>query len=109
MGHASRNNTDAAPSQFAGRTTLDLGHFSNKGCRSVYGIAPRSLALVCALCLTFVLAGCTQKPPAAAAPPPAPVTVATPVQREVIEWDTYNGYLEATESVNVSPRVSGLV
>jgi RND family efflux transporter MFP subunit len=37
------------------------------------------------------------------------VTVAHPVQKEVIEWDTYTGHLEAPESVNVAARVSGLI
>jgi RND family efflux transporter MFP subunit len=43
------------------------------------------------------------------APPPAAVTVAHPVQKEVIEWDTYTGYLQAPQSVNVAARVSGLI
>ena len=49
------------------------------------------------------------KPPAPPAPPPPAVTVATPVQREVVEWDDFTGHLEAPESVVVSARVSGLI
>jgi membrane fusion protein, multidrug efflux system len=52
--------------------------------------------------------GCGGKPPASEAPPPA-VTVAHPVQKDVIEWDTYTGYLQAPESVNLAARVSGLI
>jgi RND family efflux transporter MFP subunit len=37
------------------------------------------------------------------------VTVAHPVQREVIEWDEYTGWLEPVESVDVSARVSGFI
>jgi RND family efflux transporter MFP subunit len=37
------------------------------------------------------------------------VTVANPVQRDVVEWDTYTGYMEAPQSVNVAARVSGLL
>ena len=48
-------------------------------------------------------------PAAAQAPPPAPVTVAHPVQRDVVEWDTYTGHLEAPESAVVAARVSGLI
>lgn len=42
-------------------------------------------------------------------PPPAAVTVARPVQWEVVEWDEYTGYLDAVEFVEVRARVSGLV
>ncbi len=56
-----------------------------------------------------VLAGCGNKPPAAMAPPPAGVTVAHPVSRAVVEWDTYTGHLESPELVNLEARVSGLI
>jgi len=59
--------------------------------------------------LSLALVGCDGKPPAPPAPPPAAVTVAFPVQREVVELDTYTGYLQAPESVNVVARVSGLI
>lgn len=56
------------------------------------------------------LSGCGQQAPAAQGPPPpADVTVATPVEREVIEWDTFTGRLEAPETVEVRPRVGGYV
>jgi membrane fusion protein, multidrug efflux system len=57
------------------------------------------------------LAGCDQKSPAAAVqqPPPPGVSVAHPIQKEVVEWDIYTGHLEAPESVNVAARVSGLM
>jgi RND family efflux transporter MFP subunit len=72
--------------------------------------APSSArALVAALALPLILFRCGQAPPAASAPPPPAVSVALPVQREVIEWDTYNGYLEATDSVKIVARVSGLI
>ena len=74
----------------------------------------RSASLTRLLCNCFYslaalgIAGCG-KPPAAPASPPAAVTVSTPVQREVIEWDVYTGHLEAPESVNVEARVSGML
>jgi RND family efflux transporter MFP subunit len=37
------------------------------------------------------------------------VTVARPVQHEVIEWDEYTGNLAAIEAVEVRARVSGLI
>ena len=54
------------------------------------------------------LSGCDGKR-LGAVPPPAAVTVALPIQKEVVEWDTYTGYLEAPESVSVAARVSGLI
>ncbi len=42
------------------------------------------------------------------APPPAPeVTVAPVIQRDIREWDELTGRLEAVDSVEVRPRVSG--
>ena len=38
---------------------------------------------------------------------PPPVTVATPVHKEIVEWDEYTGRTEAMESVQIRPRVSG--
>ncbi len=52
--------------------------------------------------------GCGGKPSVPQAPAPA-VTVAHPVQKDVIEWDTYTGYLQAPESVSLAARVSGLI
>lgn len=48
-------------------------------------------------------------PAAAAAPPPPTVEVATPLVREVSEWDDYVGRFEASRTVEVRPRVSGQV
>ena len=42
------------------------------------------------------------------APPPAPeVTVATPLARDVLDWDDYVGRFESIDDVEVKPRVSG--
>src|SRR5205085_7425895 len=40
-------------------------------------------------------------------PPPATVTVAQPLQRTITEWDDYTGRFEASQSVEIRPRVSG--
>ena len=54
--------------------------------------------------------GLVQRPnPAMAAPPPPTVTVATPLQREVTEWDDYVGRFEPSRAVEIRPRVSGAV
>jgi membrane fusion protein, multidrug efflux system len=47
--------------------------------------------------------------PALAAPPPPVVTVATPLVREVSEFDDYVGRFEPSRSVEVRPRVSGAI
>ena len=51
----------------------------------------------------------THQTPAAAAPPPANVTVATPLARDVRAWDDYVGRFAPSKSVEVRPRVSGQV
>lgn len=55
------------------------------------------------------LVGCRAKAPAMGAPPPPDVSVARPVTKQVVEWDTYTGHLQAPEMVNVVARVSGLI
>jgi RND family efflux transporter MFP subunit len=47
--------------------------------------------------------------PVAAAPPPPTVTVATPLVRQIAEWDDYSGRFEASKSVEIRPRVSGSI
>jgi multidrug efflux system membrane fusion protein len=51
--------------------------------------------------------GCKKKsePPQAA----LPVNVVTAVEKEVNEWDEFTGRLEAVESVEIRPRVSGYI
>src|SRR6185312_12452245 len=54
-----------------------------------------------------LLAGCGHPtPPPDAAPT---VLVAHPLHQQVTEWDDYAGRFEAVESVEVRPRVSGLL
>jgi len=54
------------------------------------------------------VSGC-EKPPAPQAPPPPAVTVTRPIEREIIDWDEYTGYLASPETANVAARVSGLI
>ena len=46
---------------------------------------------------------------AMAAPPPASVTVASPLVRQVSEWDDYVGRFAPSRSVEIRPRVAGEV
>src|SRR5262245_63085857 len=48
-------------------------------------------------------------PPASAAMPPPEVTVATPLQREITEWDEFTGQFSAVDFVEMRPRVSGYI
>ena len=47
--------------------------------------------------------------PAVPAVPPATVTVATPIARDVTQWDDYVGRFAPSQTVEVRPRVSGEV
>ena len=53
--------------------------------------------------------GCGSRPTGAKPPPPPDVSVAHPVQKDVVEWDIYTGHLQAPEVANVAARVSGLI
>src|SRR5437016_1679091 len=73
--------------------------------------APMIIRAIAPLSVAFELllaAGCDRRAAPPAPPPPA-VTVARPMQQEVIEWDEYEGNLDAVESVDVRARVSGLI
>jgi membrane fusion protein, multidrug efflux system len=68
-----------------------------------------TLASISALfAMMAALSSCNQQPQAPA-PPPLPVTIAKPVQKDIIEWDEYTGRTDAVESVNITPRVSGYI
>ena len=66
-----------------------------------------SRALLYVLTGWCVLLNACQQQQAAPPPPPPKVTVSQPVVRDVVEWDEYTGRLEAVESVDIRPRVSG--
>jgi RND family efflux transporter MFP subunit len=56
-----------------------------------------------------LLAGCKGMTAKQAPPPPPTVTVSQPLQRDVIRWDEYSGYLSSPKTVIVNARVSGLI
>jgi RND family efflux transporter MFP subunit len=55
-----------------------------------------------------VLVGCRNHS-SSTVPPPPDVSVAYPLEKDVVEWDIYTGYLQAPEMANVAARVSGLI
>jgi multidrug efflux system membrane fusion protein len=60
-----------------------------------------------AAALFFLAGGCQKSAPPPAAPPPPSVTVSQPVARDVIEWDEYQGRMDAVDMVEVCARVTG--
>lgn len=54
------------------------------------------------------LAGCSSNA-APAGPPPPNVTVAVPLQRNIVDWDEYIGRFEAIQDVEIRPRASGAI
>lgn len=54
-----------------------------------------------------LLTACAAEEPAAPPPGPMPVTVATPLVQQVVDWDDYVGRFEAVQNVEVRPRVTG--
>ncbi|HEY7640789.1 MAG TPA: efflux RND transporter periplasmic adaptor subunit [Steroidobacteraceae bacterium] len=68
-----------------------------------------ALAVPAALLTAVVVSGCrSEATPAAQAPAPQ-VSVASALERNVTEWDEFTGRLEAVESVEVRPRVTGYI
>ena len=67
------------------------------------------IRLLTAFAFTTVLAACTSTVAQQAPPQPPQVTVAPVVERDVTEWDEFTGRLQAVDSVEVRPRVSGYV
>jgi membrane fusion protein, multidrug efflux system len=61
------------------------------------------------LVVASLIIGCGERDNPPAAPPPPAVTVARPIQHEVIEWDEYSGFLAPVEEVEVRSRVSGFI
>nr|WP_229487918.1 efflux RND transporter periplasmic adaptor subunit [Pseudoduganella lutea] len=60
----------------------------------------------------FLSTGCDRaegQAPAAGAPPPAPVSAAAVVERNIVETQEFSGRLEAVERVEIRPRVPGYI
>jgi RND family efflux transporter MFP subunit len=69
--------------------------------------AARFAVPVPAVLLLAGLAGCNQSQQQSGGPPPPSVTVATPVQRTVVDQDEYVGRFIAVNSVEIRSRLSG--
>src|SRR5277367_3877072 len=65
------------------------------------------LIIICA-CVLATLAGCA-KSAGPQAPPPPQVSVAQVLEKRVKDWDEFTGRLQAVETVEIRPRVSGYI
>jgi RND family efflux transporter MFP subunit len=59
--------------------------------------------------LSLLLTAAACKKASAPQQGPLPVNVVTAIEKEVNEWDEFTGRLEAVESVEIRPRVSGYI
>ncbi len=67
------------------------------------------LTSLASLALVALSVGCAQTEAQQAPPAPPQVTVANVISRDVTEWDEFTGRLQAVDTVDVRPRVSGYV
>ena len=65
--------------------------------------------LLGAVLLSSILSGCDKGVAQNAPPPPPQVSVADVVVKPVSQWDSFNGRIEAVQSVQLRPRVSGYI
>jgi multidrug efflux system membrane fusion protein len=66
---------------------------------------PPSLRAIAAIAATLIVSACGNGEQQQM--PPPDVSVAAVVKKSVTEWDEYSGHIEAIESAEIRPRVSG--
>ena len=70
----------------------------------------RTTALGVMLALSVaVMAGCVGQASESAQPPPPAVSAAPVLIKQISQWDDFSGRVEAVESVDLRPRVSGYI
>jgi multidrug efflux system membrane fusion protein len=70
-------------------------------------LRPMKIHTLAMLAAPILLAGCGAKAPAP--PPPPAVGVAEVIERNIADFDEFSGRLEAVETVEIRPRVSGYI
>ena len=71
--------------------------------------ARRASDALMALLAGMAIAGCSSGTDQPNAPPAMPVTVASPVVQQVVDWDDFVGRFEAPQNVEVKPRATGYI
>jgi RND family efflux transporter MFP subunit len=74
--------------------------------RTVMDTAARRALALGIVAGSVMIAACSKPTPA---PPPAQVTIASAIGRQVADWDEFSGHFEPVDQVEVRPRVSGFV
>ena len=72
----------------------------------------RACVYLFGLMAVLMLVACSEQSSAPAAPmamPPAAVSTAQVIEKEISEWDEFTGRLEAVKNVELRPRVSGYI
>ena len=77
--------------------------------KSLRTLSTGAIVLPLAVASAIILSGCSSEATPAATPMATPVSVAAALQREVTEWDEFTGRIEAVESVEIRPRVTGYI
>lgn len=80
--------------------------FHSRRRQSGIGISTRLSAVAL---LVALLAGCDNSVAHNAVPPPPAVSTADVVIKPISQWDAFNGRIEAVQSVQLRPRVSGYI
>ena len=75
--------------------------------QKTWGNSP--LSALGAMLLSVLLVGCDNSVAQNAAPPAPAVSAADVVVKSISQWDSFNGRIEAVESVQLRPRVSGYI
>ncbi|MDX7478410.1 efflux RND transporter periplasmic adaptor subunit [Enterobacter roggenkampii] len=75
--------------------------------QKTWGNSP--LSALGAMLLSVLLVGCDDSVAQNAAPPAPAVSAADVVVKSISQWDSFNGRIEAVESVQLRPRVSGYI
>jgi RND family efflux transporter MFP subunit len=77
--------------------------------RAAAFFASLTLATLTLFATLLILAGCSSQATQVAAPQGPTVTVAAAIEQSVADWDEFTGRLEAVNTVEVRPRVTGFL
>ncbi len=69
----------------------------------------RTVGIAGVAACVMLMSGCGKSGGGQSAPPPPQVTVAQVLEKKVKEWDEFTGRLQAVETVEIRPRVSGYI